>query len=100
MFMRPLIHGKYRDVMLLITALRPEVRALRHQGVTTSKHRLDRGRIVNQDAELQKVPDQDFYDTSPFTVKSLTWITTLHTPSLTSRNSPPTASPQCSGDHR
>jgi len=67
------VRGKYRDVILPMTVLRrldavlePTKKNVLHLKVT-----LDKAGVVNQDAALRQASAQDFYNTSPFTLRDL-----------------------------
>jgi type I restriction enzyme M protein len=65
--------GKYRDVILPMTVLRrlDSVLEPTHQAVIAMKKALDAQGIVDQDASLRLAAGQDFYNTSPFTLRDL-----------------------------
>ncbi|RXZ68303.1 type I restriction-modification system subunit M [Agromyces albus] len=67
------VRGKYRDVILPMTVLRrlDSVLAASKTNVVSTKKTLDAAQIVNQDAALRQAAGQDFYNTSPFTMKDL-----------------------------
>ena len=70
------VRGKYRDVILPFTVLRrlDSVLEPTKDKVVATKKTLDRAGIVNQDAALRQAAGQDFYNTSGFTMKSLSSI--------------------------
>ncbi len=67
------VRGKYRDVILPMTVLRrlDSVLENSHQAVLSAKQALDKAGITNQDAPLRQAAGQDFYNTSPFTLRDL-----------------------------
>lgn len=67
------VRGKYRDVILPMTVLRrlDSVLEPTKQAVLDTKAQLDAAGITNQDAALRQAADQDFYNTSPFTLRDL-----------------------------
>lgn len=71
------VRGKYRDVILPFTVLRrlDSVLGPTKDKVVETKKTLDTAGIVNQDAALRQAAGQDFYNTSGFTMKSLSSIT-------------------------
>ena len=67
------VRGKYRDVILPFTVLRrlDSVLEPTKQAVLQMKKALDASGIDNQDAALRQAAEQDFYNTSPFTMRDL-----------------------------
>ena len=67
------VRGKYRDVILPLTVLRRLDAVLEpsKDAVLDMKTRLDLADITNQDAALRQAAGQDFYNTSPFTLRDL-----------------------------
>jgi len=67
------VRGKYRDVILPFTVLRrlDSVLESTKQAVLDMKKALDANQIDNQDAALRQAAEQDFYNTSPFTLRDL-----------------------------
>ena len=67
------VRGKYRDVILPMTVIRRLDALLEEskESVIRLKQQLDSAGIVNQDAALRQASHQDFYNVSPFTLKSL-----------------------------
>jgi type I restriction enzyme M protein len=67
------VRGKYRDVILPMTVVRrlDSVLEPTKDDVLAMKARLDDAGITNQDAALRSAAKQAFYNTSPFTLKSL-----------------------------
>jgi len=67
------VRGKYRDVILPFTVLRrlDSVLEPTKRDVLTMKSALDNAGIVDQDAGLRQAAGQDFYNTSPFTLRDL-----------------------------
>ena len=67
------VRGKYRDVILPFTVLRrlDSVLEPTKQAVLQMKSALDARGIDNQDAALRQAADQDFYNTSPYTLRDL-----------------------------
>ena len=67
------VRGKYRDVILPFTVLRrlDSVLEPTKQAVLQMKKALDASGIDNQDAALRQAAGQDFYNTSPFTLRDL-----------------------------
>src|SRR5665647_2708883 len=67
------VRGKYRDVILPFTVLRrlDSVLEPTKQAVLQMKKALDANQIDNQDAALRQAAEQDFYNTSPFTLRDL-----------------------------
>lgn len=67
------VRGKYRDVILPMTVLRrlDSVLENSHQAILSAKEALDKAGITNQDAPLRQAAGQDFYNTSPFTLRDL-----------------------------
>jgi type I restriction enzyme M protein len=67
------VRGKYRAVILPMTVVRrlDSVLEPTKDDVLAMKARLDADGITNQDAALRSVAKQAFYNTSPFTLKSL-----------------------------
>ena len=67
------VRGKYRDVILPFTVLRrlDSVLEPTKKDVLTMKSALDNSGITNQDAALRQAAGQDFYNTSPFTLRDL-----------------------------
>ena len=65
------VRGKYRDVILPFTVLRrlDSVLETTKKDVLTMKSALDNSGITNQDAALRQAAGQDFYNTSPFTLR-------------------------------
>jgi type I restriction enzyme M protein len=67
------IRGKYRDVILPMTVLRrlDVVLEPTKQVVLGTKAILDKAKSTNQDLPLRQASDQDFYNTSKFTLRDL-----------------------------
>jgi len=67
------VRGKYRDVILPFTVLRrlDSVLEPTKRAVLDMKRALDMNQIDNQDAALRQAAEQDFYNTSPFTLRDL-----------------------------
>ena len=67
------VRGKYRDVILPMVVLRrlDSVLEPTKQQVLATKANLDKANITNQDAPLRQAANQDFYNTSQFTLKDL-----------------------------
>ena len=67
------MRGKYRDVILPFTVLRrlDSVLEPTKLAVLEMKRTLDGAGIENQDAPLRQAAGQDFYNTSPFTLRDL-----------------------------
>lgn len=67
------VRGKYRDVILPMTVLRRLDAVLEptKDAVLAMKATLDKAGITNQDAALRQASGQDFYNTSPFTLRDL-----------------------------
>jgi len=67
------VRGKYRDVILPMTVLRRLDAVLEptKQEVQETKERLDKAGITNQEAALRQAAGQDFYNTSPFSLRDL-----------------------------
>src|SRR5659263_140117 len=67
------VRGKYRDVILPFTVLRrlDSVLEPTKRAVLEMKTILDAAGITNQDAALRQAAGQDFYNTSPFTLRDL-----------------------------
>ncbi len=67
------VRGKYRDVILPMTVLRrlDAVLEPNKQAVLAMKERLDKAKVVHQDAALRQAAGQDFYNTSKFTLRDL-----------------------------
>ena len=67
------VRGKYRDVILPMTVLRRLDTVLEDtkQNVLDMKSLLDDRGVVEQDAALRAVAEQDFYNTSEFTLRDL-----------------------------
>ena len=67
------VRGKYRDVILPMVVIRrlDAVLEPNKQAVLDMKERLDTAGITNQDAALKQASGQAFYNTSPFTLRSL-----------------------------
>jgi type I restriction enzyme M protein len=67
------VRGKYRDVILPMTVIRRLDALLEptKEAVLEMKAALDRAGVSNQAAALQKEAGQAFYNTSPFTLRSL-----------------------------
>ena len=67
------VRGKYRDVILPFTVLRRLDGVLEptKAAVLQMKSALDANGIDNQDAALRQAAGQDFYNTSPFTLRDL-----------------------------
>src|SRR5947207_6267891 len=67
------VRGKYRDVILPMTVLRRLDAVLEptKKDVLQLKMALDKAGVVNQDAALRQASAQDFYNTSPFTLRDL-----------------------------
>jgi len=67
------VRGKYRDVILPMTVLRRLDAVLEptKRAVLDMKVSLDKSGITNQDLGLRKAAEQDFYNTSKFTLRDL-----------------------------
>lgn len=67
------VRGKYRDVILPMTVIRrlDAVLEKTKKDVLATKALLDGREIVNQDAALRAAAQQPFYNTSPFSLRSL-----------------------------
>ncbi|WP_084622107.1 type I restriction-modification system subunit M [Demequina oxidasica] len=67
------VRGKYRDVILPMVVLRrlDAVLVPTKAQVLEAKTHLDNAGITNQDAPLRQAAQQDFYNTSQFTLKDL-----------------------------
>ena len=67
------VRGKYRDVILPMTVLRRLDAVLEptKQAVLAMKEKLDKAKVVNQDAPLRQAAGQAFYNTSKFTLRDL-----------------------------
>ena len=67
------VRGKYRDVILPMTVLRRLDAVLEPSkaAVIAMKERLDKAKVVHQDAALRQAAGQDFYNTSKFTLRDL-----------------------------
>lgn len=67
------VRGKYRDVILPMVVLRRLDAVLEptKQAVLKLKVSLDKAKVVNQDKALRQAAAQDFYNTSPFTMRDL-----------------------------
>jgi type I restriction enzyme M protein len=67
------VRGKYRDVILPMTVIRRLDAVLEptKQEVLAMKQQLDAAGVENQDAALRAAAGQAFYNTSPFTLRSL-----------------------------
>jgi type I restriction enzyme M protein len=67
------VRGKYRDVILPMTVLRRLDAVLEptKRAVLDMKASLDQAGITNQDLGLRKAAEQDFYNTSKFTLRDL-----------------------------
>jgi type I restriction enzyme M protein len=67
------VRGKYRDVILPMTVLRRLDAVLEptKKDVLEMKKSLDKAKITNQDQALRQAAGQDFYNTSPFTLRDL-----------------------------
>jgi type I restriction enzyme M protein len=67
------VRGKYRDVILPMMVLRrfDAVLMPTKPSVLKMKKSLDRAGVTNQDAALRQAAGQDFYNTSPFTLRDL-----------------------------
>jgi len=67
------VRGKYRDVILPFTVLRrlDAVLAPSQQAVLARKQNLDLAKLRNQDPLLRAATGQAFYNTSPFSLKTL-----------------------------
>lgn len=67
------VRGKYRDVILPMMVLRrlDAVLEPNKKAVLEMKERLDKAKVVHQDAALRQAAGQDFYNTSKFTLRSL-----------------------------
>src|SRR6266851_5911773 len=65
------VRGKYRDVILPMTVLRRLDAVLEptKRAVLDMKASLDKSGITNQDLGLRKAAEQDFYNTSKFTLR-------------------------------
>lgn len=70
------VRGKYRDVILPFTVLRRLDSVLEgtKRQVLDAKLALDNAGIVNQDSALRQAAGQDFFNTSPFTMRALAAI--------------------------
>lgn len=67
------VRGKYRDVILPMTVLRRLDAVLEptKEAVLDMKASLDMAGIVHQDGALRQTADQEFYNTSKFTLRDL-----------------------------
>jgi type I restriction enzyme M protein len=67
------VRGKYRDVVLPMIVLRRLDAVLEptKQNVLDMKSSLDKAGVTNQDAALRQAANQDFYNTSRFTLRDL-----------------------------
>ena len=67
------VKGKYRDVILPMVVIRrlDSVLEPTKQEVLETHRQLDEAEIVNQDVALQQAAGQPFYNTSPFTLRTL-----------------------------
>jgi len=67
------VRGKYRDVILPMVVLRrlDAVLVPTKDQLLSAKKNLDNAGITNQDAPLRQAAQQDFYNTSQFTLKDL-----------------------------
>lgn len=67
------VRGKYRDVILPMTVLRRLDAVLEptKQAVLDMKAKLDKAKVVHQDSAMRQVAEQDFYNTSKFTLRDL-----------------------------
>jgi len=67
------VRGKYRDVILPMTVLRRLDAVLEptKPAVIAMKEKLDKAKVVHQEAALQQVAGQPFYNTSKFTLRDL-----------------------------
>ena len=67
------VRGKYRDVILPMTVLRRLDAVLEDtkQAVLKMKTSLDAAEVIEQDPALRKAADQEFYNTSKFTLRDL-----------------------------
>ena len=67
------VRGKYRDVILPLTVLRrlDAVLEATKPAVIAMKEKLDKAKIVHQEAALQQAAEQPFYNTSKFTLRDL-----------------------------
>ena len=67
------VRGKYRDVILPMTVLRrlDSLLEARKKEVLETKAILDAAGVVHQDQALREAAQQDFYNTSPFTLRDL-----------------------------
>jgi type I restriction enzyme M protein len=67
------VRGKYRDVILPMVVIRrlDAVLEPNKQAVLDMKKRLDTAGITNQDAALKQASGHAFYNTSPFTLRTL-----------------------------
>lgn len=67
------VHGKYRDVMLLMAVLRRLDSLLEStkKAVLDMKTALDKAGIANQDQALRQSAGRAFYNTSQFTLRDL-----------------------------
>ncbi len=67
------VRGKYRDVILPMTVIRRLDVLLEptKETVLSTKQMLDQAEIANQAAPLRQAAGQAFYNTSPFTLKTL-----------------------------
>ncbi len=67
------VRGKYRDVILPMTVLRRLDAVLEptKKEVLEQKEALDKAKILSQDGPLRIAAGQEFYNTSPFTLRDL-----------------------------
>ena len=67
------VRGKYRDVILPMIVIRRLDALLEptKQAVLSMKEKLDKAKVVNQDAPLRQAAGQAFYNTSKFTLRDL-----------------------------
>jgi len=67
------VRGKYRDVILPMTVLRRLDAVLEptKPAVIAMKEKLDKAKVVHQEAALQQAAGQPFYNTSKFTLRDL-----------------------------
>src|SRR5659263_118722 len=73
------VRGKYRDVILPFTVLRrlDSVLEPTKQAVLRMKSALDANDFENQEPALRQAAEQDFYNTSPFTLRDLRSVLSL-----------------------
>lgn len=87
--------GKYRDVILPMTVLRRLDAVLEptKAAVLERKKLLDAGSITEQEGPLQDAAGQAFYNTSPFTLRSLRARAAASAPAPQSSSCAPTSPP-------